>query len=646
MAFGIHLGVNNAVVARLRRGELEVLTIDWSPSDWYQLGFGRVMPTVVGIGDSDELLFGWEAKQRPGSLHAVKRLLKDEKYVEIEGVTFEVEEVVAMMFAHLRREVADAGRLDQAVVTIPANSRGLARLRTRVAAGMAPLRVQALLNGPTAAAMAYAFKSARAETLLVVDWGEGTLDVTILEHVGGVFREKASKGIQRLGGLDFDTALAEAITAEVGGADAWTEAERHFFTRLDVEKAKIILSSEESTVIPLPGLGQFEVTREMFTDAVRPLVERVQEPIERCLADIGARPSDIDAVLLVGETCRFPAIRDFVSDLLETAPADIDPITAIAEGAAVASGVLSGELEDVEFSVCTEHALGRSVPSPCGSGSVFSEIIPRNHPLPAEATEVYHVVEDYQDTITFDVIEGDPELPLDHPDNVSLAEWTLNIPCPAPVEESGIEVTYRYDRDGILHVSAKMASDGTTVLDEGVDFMTGTLDRSRLLEVASRAQEAVATGFWERGGRDNSGRGRSILSPEVRTLMEDVRSQIIPFVDEEEADKMHVLMERIEAATDAVDALLRIAERYPYLLDIEAWAAEGRGFDEYDQSPKPVVLSPEIRLLVNDATIKIIPFIDDWEAKEMRALVERVEAGKTGAADALRRLVKEYPYLL
>ena len=645
MAFGIHFGTANSVVARLQRGELEVLRIDNPPTDWALLGCDRVMPTVVGVADVDELLFGWEAKQRPGSLHAVKRLLRDEKYVEIEGVTLEVEEVAAMIFAHLRRQVAHAGRMDQAVVTIPANSRGLARLRTRTAAGMAPLRVQALLNEPTAAAMAYAFNSPGEETLLVANWGLGTLDVTVLEHVAGVFREKASKGIQRLGGLDFDAALAEAITAEVGGADGWTEAERHFF-RIDVEKAKIILSSEESTLVPLPDGWAFEVTREMFADAVRPLVERVQEPIELCLADIGAQPSDIDALLLVGETCRMPVIRDFVSDLLETAPADIDPITAIAEGAAVASGVLSGELEDVEFSVSTEHALGRTVLSPDGSELVFEQLIPRNHPLPAEATVTYHGVEDYQKQFWFDVIEGDPELPVEHPDNVSLAEWVIDIPCPAPVEESGIEVTYRYDRDGILHVSAKMASDGTTVLDEGVDFMTGTLDRSRLLEVASRAQEAVATGFWERGGRDNSGRGRSILSPEVRTLIEDVRSQIIPFVDEEEADKMHVLMERIEAATDAVDALLRIAERYPYLLDIEAWAAEGRGFDEYDQSPKPVVLSPEIRLLVNDATIKIIPFIDDWEAKEMRALVERVEAGKTGAADALRRLVKEYPYLL
>ena len=573
MAFGIDFGTTNSVVARLRKRGLEVLRVDDPDSDWAQLGFDKVMPTVVGVGDSGELQFGWAAKECPGSLAAVKRLLKDETYVEIGGVTFEVEEVVAMIFAHMRRRVADAGRMDQAVVTIPANSRGLARLRTRTTAGMAPLRVQALLNEPTAAAMAYAFNSAREETLLVVDWGGGTLDVTILEHVGGVFREKASKGVQRLGGLDFDMALAEAITAEVDGVDAWTEAERHFF-RIDVEKAKIRLSSDDSALVPLPDGSPFEVSLEMFSEAVRPLVERVQEPIERCLADIGAQPADIDALLLVGGTCKTPAIQDFVSDLLETAPVEgIDPMTAIAEGAAVASGVLSGELGDVEFSVSTEHALGAEVVDRDLAGKVsgtkFSKIIPRNHPLPAEATEIYRPVDDYQKTVLCNVLEGDHELPVDHPDNVSLAEWPVKIPHPAPVEESAIELTYLYDRDGILHASAKMAKDGTTVLDKTVDFITGTIDRRGLVEVASRAQEAVETGFVERDGRDISDRSPELaeLTPELRELIDSARTKVIPFVDDAEAATIRDQADRIEDGdARAVDELRESLDKYPYLL--------------------------------------------------------------------------------
>ncbi len=570
MAFGIDFGTTNSVVARLRQREMEVLNVDVPPSDWGTLGFDRVLPTVVGLGDGDELLFGWAAKERPGALHAVKRLLKDETYVEIGGVTFEVEEVVAMIFAYLRRQVADAGRVDQAVVTIPANSRGLARLRTRSTAGMAPMRVQALLNEPTAAAMAYAFNSAREETLLVVDWGGGTLDVTILEHVGGVFMEKASKGVQRLGGIDFDNALAEMITAEVGGADGWTETERHSF-RIEVEKAKILLSSEDSALVPLPDGSPFEVSLGMLSEAVHPLVERVQEPIERCLSDIGARPSDIDALLLVGGTCKMPAIRDFVSELLEMAPVEgIDPMTAIAEGAAVASGVLSGELEDVEFSVSTEHALGTEVVDRDGvgkiSGTKFSPIIPRNHHLPAEATETYRPVDDYQKTVLSKVLEGDPELPVEHPDNVVLQEWVVDIPNPGKVEETPIDLTFRYDRDGILHVSAK--SNDTTILDDVVDF-AGMLDRRGLVEAASRAQKAVATGVVERDGRDISDRSPELaeLTPELRELIDSARTKVIPFVDDAEAAAIRDQADRIEDGdARAVDELQATLDKYPYLL--------------------------------------------------------------------------------
>ena len=572
MAFGLDFGTTNSVVARLHKGELNVLGIDTPPAEWAVLGFDQVMPTVVGVGDNGELQFGWAAKECPGSLAAVKRLFKDETYVDIEGVAFDVEEVAAMFFAHLRGSVFDTGlTMGEAVVTIPANSRGLARLRTRTAAGMAPLRVQALINEPTAAAMAYAFNSAREETLLVVDWGGGTLDVTVLEHVGRVFREKASKGILRLGGLDFDNALAEAISVEVGGADAWAKHDRHFF-RLDVEKAKIILSSEESTQVPLPGSEQFEVSREMFSEIARPLIERVQEPIERCLADIGALPSDIDTVLLVGGTCKIPAIRDFISDLLETAPAEeIDPMTAIAEGAAVASAVLSKELEDMAFSVSTEHALGTEVVDRDRAGKIsgtkFSEIIPRNHPIPAEKTRTYHAVEDHQRSVLSKVLEGDPELPVDHPDNVVLKEWDVKI-NPVPADESAIDVTYKYDRDGILHVSVVDKSNDQVVHDHVVDF-AGMSDRRGLVETATRAQEAVESGFVEREGRDISGRSPELaeLTPELRELIDSARTKVIPFVDDEEAEEMRTQADLIEAGNaGAVDRLRGLLDKYPYLL--------------------------------------------------------------------------------
>ena len=574
MAFGIDFGTTNSVVAHLRQGVPEVLSID-EPRDlqWAELGFDRVLPTVVGVEGSNRLTFGWEAKKQPGSLAAVKRLLKEEKPVEIAGRRYPVEEIAAMIFGKLRQSVSDQGlTLDQGVVTIPANSRGLARYRTKVAAGMAPLRVQALINEPTAAAMAYALNGTRDQTLLVVDWGGGTLDVTILEHIEGVFRERASKGVQRNGGLDFDIALANAITAEVGGADAWTEAERHFF-RLDVEKAKITLSSLQVTNVELPRGGNFEVPRETLLDAVRPLIEEVREPIQRCLADISCQSSDIDSVLLVGGTCKMPAVREFVSDVLEAAPVEgVDPMTAIAEGAAVASAILTGELSDRDFFVSTEHALGIEVIDRDGagkiSGSKFSKLIDRNHTLPAEEKDIYHAVDDYQKQLRLKVLEGDPEQPLTHPDNVTLKEWVLDVK-PVPVSKSSIEVTFSYDTDGILHVSAvDQAADGRSILKDAVDF-GGMLDRRSLVEVANRAQDAVASGVVDQTAHAGPDRSPHLgePTPEQRDLVNDARTKVIPFVDDEEAEEMRTQADLAETGdAGAADKLRGLLDKYPYLL--------------------------------------------------------------------------------
>ena len=427
-------------------------------------------------------------------------------------------------------------------------------------AGMAGLRVPALINEPTAAAMAYARQSTHDETLLVVDWGGGTLDVTILRHVGGVFMEQASKGIQKLGGLDFDAAFAKVIKATIKGVDSWSSAERHGF-RLDVERAKILLSTREETSVALPGGEYRKVTRDMLLKAVRPHIERVRDPIQRCLADVGAQPSDIDTILLVGGTCKIPAVRDFVSEILKTAPASgVDPMTAIAEGASIASAILSGELEDNDFFVSTEHALGTSVLAPDRSGLVFSELIPRNHKLPATAKSMFSAVVDYQERVNIDVVEGDPALPLDDPENVALKDWTVDLTNPVPSSESAIEMTYYYDKDGILHVSAEDQA-GDKLLDDVVSF-GGMLDRRGLVEVANRANRATESGRVDGAGRDGSN-----LSPEIRTLVNDVKTKVIPFIDDKEAEEMRAQVTRVEDGdAGAVDELRRLVDQYPYLL--------------------------------------------------------------------------------
>jgi molecular chaperone DnaK len=558
---GIDFGTTNSVVAQYAAGSLSVLAIDEPPAEWGTLGFDRVLPTVFGRGDDDRPIFGWAAKQRPGSLSAVKRLLRAEEVAEVDGVEYVVEEIATMIFGHLKRASASQGvSFDQAVVTIPANSRGIARHRTKLAAGMAGVQVTALINEPTAAAMAYSMQSAHEETMLVVDWGGGTLDVTVLRNIDGVFMEQASKGIQQLGGLDFDSALSRLVRDTVASASGWSGSEKAGF-RLDIEKAKILLSTSEQVSVPIPGGEYRQVTRAMFEQSVRPQIERVREPIQQCLSDIGAQTTDIDALVMVGGTCKMPAIRSFVSDLLGRGPATgIDPMTAVAEGAAVASAILAGDLDDRDFFVSTEHALGTIVLDPA-TGLTFSELIPRNHKLPARVTNSYSPVTEYQESLNVVVIEGDPSRPLSDDDNVILKTWELTLPDPQPLGELSIELTYSYDVDGILHVAAE-DSLGNTLLDDDVSYGAGP-DRRNLTQIAQRVSRSLDTGRMEAPEVSRA----TNLSPEMRKLVTDVQTKIVPFIDEAEAVVLREAAKRVESGDEGAAADLTAATRkYSYLL--------------------------------------------------------------------------------
>lgn len=558
---GIDFGTTNSVVAQYAARTLSVLSIDEPPADWATLGFDRVLPTVFGRGDNDEPIFGWAAKQRPGSLSAVKRLLRAEEIAEVDGVEYVVEEIATMIFGHLKRASQRQGvSFDQAVVTIPANSRGIARHRTKLAAGMAGVQVMALINEPTAAAMAYSMASSHEESMLVVDWGGGTLDVTVLRNVEGVFMEQASKGIQQLGGLDLDAALSRLVIDTVSDSSSWTASERAGF-RLDIERAKIQLSTSEQVSIPLPSGEYRQVTRAMFEQTIKSQIERVRAPIEQCLADLGGDASDTDSLVLVGGTCKIPAVRSFVSDLMEKPPATgVDPMTAVAEGAAVAAAILSGELDDRDFFVSTEHALGTVTLDP-GVGLAFSELIPRNHKLPARITNSYSPAADYQEALNITVIEGDPAKPLTDVDNVILKEWTIDLPEPQPLGELSIELTYSYDVDGILHVAA-LDDRGNDLLDDVVSF-GASLDRSSLAKIAKRASDALDN---DQLTTPESARA-SDLSDEQRQLVTALQTKVIPFIDEAEAESIRESIASLKGGDDDAAVALATAKRkYSYLL--------------------------------------------------------------------------------
>ncbi len=308
-------------------------------------------------------LFGWEAKLRSEeAAEACKRLLKSDEYVTIQGRRFAATTVAAGVFQAMRKGAEhNLTAIDQAVITVPANATGAARYRTRVAAQFAGINVLALLNEPTAAAISYVHELQEARTILVFDWGGGTIDVTVLDYQDGFFEELASRGVTELGGLEIDRRLRDLVLERAPARSAWTPAQERQFG-LDVERSKIRLSSEDSVTVRTPDGDTVEVWQEELEDAITDLVDRALAPVQQCLTDLHMAPLDVDAVLMIGGTSQIPSVRTAVAEVMQQQPVEVDlcnPMTAVARGASIAAAVLSGEVDGV-IQVATSHALAQS----------------------------------------------------------------------------------------------------------------------------------------------------------------------------------------------------------------------------------------------------------------------------------------------
>lgn len=569
-AVGIDFGTTNCVLAAFTQGKAQPQVIDSPPDEWAGMGFDKVLPSVFAL-NGDEPVFGWAAKRAPDGLAAVKRLLATEETVGVGDKAILVDEVVALMFAHMKRAAAANGLdVDSAVVTIPANSKGPARYRTKVCAGMSGIKVLTLINEPTAAAMAFGLQSTGEQTVLVYDFGGGTLDVTLLEAQDGVFFEQASKGIRRMGGLDLDKALGRKILETVPDHESWSKAQRSAFW-IGIERAKILLTTHEETNVELPNGEYFRVTRKLFKDAVRPLIERTRDPILQCLADMKMDPSAIDALVLVGGTSKVPAIRDFVSEVVGREPAGkVDPMTAIGEGAAIAAAILTGELDTSDYFVSTEHAMGTVVIDGGSRGLVFDDIIPRNHKIPAKVSKPYFPVVDFQEKLQVVVMEGDITKPLEHEDNVVIYQQEVSIPEPRAMGGITLEFTYEYTVDGILWVTLKDLERDVVIppFDRMPIGGRGTMDPAALVKLAGQVGQTIESGT--RTSRSQAP-GIVLVDAEARSLVDQARTKVIPFLDDSQAEALRALVEAVESATngelqDAKRSLEAELRKYSYLL--------------------------------------------------------------------------------
>ncbi|WP_320777243.1 Hsp70 family protein [Streptomyces sp. CRN 30] len=303
--------------------------------------------------------------------------------------------------------------------------------------------------------------------ILVFDWGGGTIDVTVLDYVDGFFEERASRGVTELGGLEIDRRLRKLVLDRAPARREWAPAQERQF-RLDVERSKILLSSEPSVTIMTPDGKSVEIFQGELEEAITDLVDRALAPVEECLRDLHMAPLDVDDILMIGGTSQIPSVRAAVAEALQTEPVPTqlcDPMTAVARGASIAAAVLAKETDGV-IQVANSHALGTVVQD--GEGRRFSTIIPRNSPLPWSERKSYTPTRDHARRLTVEIWEGDADKELTDLDNVQLTELTLNYPTPRKREESRFDLEYTYDSDGLLHVKATLEHTGQVVVDEEV----------------------------------------------------------------------------------------------------------------------------------------------------------------------------------